>query len=398
MRPSARDLATYFAARAVPALAGMGLTFLCIHTLQAEEYARYSLTLLSAGVAAGLVGGVAGQAMLRYARELSAPALRRGLVGFPLLSSALACPFVLAWLAWDGGVSAAALIATATIPALAVMDTRRSLFVARGRAEAVFALDAWRAGAALLLAFALLHGWGAYAAAPLLAQGLSIAFCLLLVPARGDDAPAHGTRVVDARYVGYGLGIAGWMATVVGMSVIERALVGWRWGLAEAGHYAAQADVVNAVFAAAAGALASAMMPAYLAQAKDPDPAALRQLRRVALWSVLALAGACLLLGAALGAWGSGRIAQALTAETHTALMLVAAAATWTAAGFVQKPLELRGRTQFLVGAVLLALLLFVPAAVMLGNRLGPAGVALAKLLAGLFYGGVVLVLGRSAR
>ncbi len=398
MRPSARRLATYLAARAAPALASMGLTFLCIHALRAEEYARYSLTLLSVGVAAGLVGGVASQAMLRYARELSEPALRRGLIGFPLFASAMACPLVLAWLAWDGGVSVAAAIATATIPALAVMDTRRSLFIARGRAGAVFALDACRAATALLLAFALLHGWGAYAAAPLLAQCLAIAVCLLLVPARGDDAPTHGIRNVDARYVGYGLGIAGWMATIVGMSVIERALVSKRWGLAEAGQYAAQADVVNAVFAAVAGALASAMMPAYLAQAKDPDAVALRQLRRVALWSVLALAGGCLMVGALLSAWGTGRIALALTADAHTAIALVAAATAWTAAGFVQKPLELRGRTQYIVGAVLLALLLFVPLALLFSDRLGPVGVALAKLLAGLFYVGVVLVLGRRAR
>ena len=37
MRPCERHLATYFTARAVPALAVVGLTFLCIYTPQAEE-------------------------------------------------------------------------------------------------------------------------------------------------------------------------------------------------------------------------------------------------------------------------------------------------------------------------------------------------------------------------
>ncbi|HZE91169.1 MAG TPA: hypothetical protein VE029_05590, partial [Rhizobacter sp.] len=82
--PGVRELATYLAARIVPALASMCLTFLCIHSLSAPAYGLYSLTLLPAGVAAGLIGGLSAQAMLRYGNDMAAAELRRGLLGFPL--------------------------------------------------------------------------------------------------------------------------------------------------------------------------------------------------------------------------------------------------------------------------------------------------------------------------
>ena len=399
MRLPPRDLATYLAARLVPAFATMCLTFVCIHWLSAEEYATYSLTLLSAGVAAGFVGGVSGQAMLRYSHELSPQALRRGMIGLPLAVAVIASPWVLIYLGRGIGLSAAAWIATATIPLLALMDTRRSLFVARARADAVFALDAWRAGSALLIAFALLHGWGPHAAAPMLAQLLSIVACLLLVRAgRAPGPPSHGTRTVDAHYVGYGLGIAGWMAVIVGLSVAERAVLATSSGLAASGHYAAQADVINAVFSAGGGALASAMMPAYLAQSHAPDATALRRLRQVGLLGVLAIAGLCLLLGIVLAAAGVGRISQALTADVGTAGTLVAAGAVWTAAGFVQKPLELSGHTGRIFGGVVVVLLMFLLIAPGLAGRLGPTGVAAAKLVAGLAYIAFAFAAARGSR
>ena len=389
MRPPLRALLTYVAARVVPAIASMALTFLCIDALRPEDYASYSLTLLAAGVAAGFVGGVSAQAMLRYARELSAQAMQRGLFGLPLLASALVCPLVAAYLAWRGQWSVAALIAIAAIPALAVMDTRRSLFVASARADAVFALDAWRAGLALLLTFVLLHGWGARAESPLLAQGLSVLACLLLVGSRRAAIAPTGSRTIDAQYVGYGVGLAGWMAVIVALSLAERSVVAAASGLAASGRYAAQADVINAVFAALGGAMAQAMMPAYLAQAADPDAAALRRLRRLALLGVLAIGALCALLGAALSVSGLGRISASLTDDVPTALVLIAAGALWTAAGFVQKPIELRGRTHWLFAGVGLAMLLFLLIAPNLAERYGPPGVALAKLIAGLAYTGV---------
>ena len=398
MRSSLRALLTYVAARVVPAIASMALTFLCIDALRPEDYASYSLTLLAAGVAAGFVGGVSAQAMLRYARELSAQALRRGLFNLPLVASALACPLVAAYLVWRGQWSAAALIAIAAIPALAVMDTRRSLFVASARADAVFALDAWRAGLALLLTFVLLHGWGARAESPLLAQGLSVLACLLLVGSRRAAMVPMGSREIDAQYVGYGVGLAGWMAVIVALSLAERSVVAAASGLAASGRYAAQADVINAVFGALGGALAQAMMPAYLAQAADPDAAALRRLRRLALLGVLAIGALCVLLGSALSASGLGRVSAALTGDVPTALVLVAAGVLWTAAGFVQKPIELRGRTHWLFAGVALAMLLFLLIAPTLADRHGPLGVAVAKLIAGLAYAGMAWWLCRIRR
>jgi len=218
---------------------------------------------------------------------------------------------------------------------------------------------------------------------------------LLLVGSRRAAMVPAGSRTIDARYVGYGVGLAGWMAVIVALSLAERSVVAAASGLAASGRYAAQADVINAVFAALGGALAQAMMPTYLAQAADPDEAALRRLRRLALLGVLAIGALCVLLGAALSVSGLGRISAALTDDKSTAFVLVAAGALWTAAGFVQKPIELRGRTHWLFGGVAVSLLLFLLIAPTLAERHGPLGVAMAKLIAGLAYTGMAWLLCR---
>ncbi len=385
-----RQLATYLAARVVPALASMALTFLCIHTLSPADYGRYSLTLLPAGVVASLVGSLSAQAMLRYAHEMSPAGLRFGRLWFPLAASLAVGPLVLAYLAWSVGLSAAAFAAVGLVPLVALMDTRRSFFVARGRAGSVFALDVWRAAAALLIAWCLFAAAGARAEVPLLAQGLSMALVLLFVRPVIEVAAGSGRREVDRHYLRYGLWFAGWVAVIGVFALAERSVVERVAGLAASGRYAAQADVINAVFAATGAALASALMPRYLALASAPrGPAAARSMRRLLLLGLAGTAATamlCVLMGAAVGAIGIGKISAALIADVPTALALVAAGAVWAAAGFFQKPLELSGQTRLTFAASAIALLLFLAIGPALGRALGPLGVALAKLAAGLGF------------
>ena len=110
------------------------------------------------------------------------------------------------------------------------------------------------------------------------------------------------------------------------------------------------------------------------------------------------IAALCFFFGGVLSALGIGRISDALTRDLPTALTLVAAGALWTAAGFVQKPIELRGRTVWLFAGVAASLLLFVLIAPTLAARFGPVGVAAAKLTAGLAYIGIALMLCRVVR
>ena len=393
-----RALTTYVAARILPAFSSMLLTMLCIQVLKPEDYAAYSLTLLAAGVAAGFVGGVSGQAMLRYAHELSPSALNLALIGFPLLAATLTCPLVLTYFAVRGNLTSAALLATAALPLIALLDTRRSLFVARARAGAAFALDAWRAGLGLLFAAALLLCWGPYVAAPLLAQLLSVVACLLLVRPQRTEVPAWAARHVDRRYVGYGVGLAAWSAVIVGLSLAERSVLADVVGMSASGRYAAQADVINAVFSAGAGALASTMMPAYLAQSQKQELAALYRLRRLALLGIVAIALLCLLLGTLLALVKPGRIAQAVTSDVPTGFVLVLAGAVWAAAGFVQKPVELRGQTYRLAAGVVLVLVLFLLIAPALADRFAAFGVAAARLIAGCGYAALALAAARPTR
>jgi hypothetical protein len=383
--PRARELLTYLAARVVPALASMGLTFVCIHALSVEAYGLYSLTLLPATVAVGLVGGLSAQSMLRYGNEMQERELQRGLVRFPLLASALVLLPFLAWVVWSVGWHAGIVFAAAWIPLTAMMDTRRGLLVARGLAHSVLVMDGLRAASALALAV-LLFWWVDFGATvPLLALALSVALCLWLlrVPDRAEAPTA--SRTVDRHYVMYGLWFAGWLAVLGAVSAAERSVVEATSGLAASGRYAAQADIVNAVFAATSSALAASMMPIYLAD-HGQHAHVLRRLLRIGLVGILLTGLSCVAAGFVLRWLELGKISQSLAGDVNTGVLLVLSAAVWSAAGFVQKPLELSGRTRSTFVCVVVAFGVFVGLASFWGRQFGPHGVAAAKLVAGLCF------------
>jgi hypothetical protein len=264
-----------------------------------------------------------------------------------------------------------------------VVDTRRNLLIARGQAHAVLVMDGLRAVSALLIAGLLFLVADFGATVPLLALALSVGLCLWLVriPAP-DGASPGGTRVVDRHYVMYGLWFAGWLAVLGAVSAAERSVVEVTSGLAASGRYAAQADIVNAVFAATSSAMAAAMMPIYLAD-HGQHAHVLRRLLGIGLAGIVATGLACVVAGVVLHWLDFGQISQALTGDVTTGLLLVLSAATWSAAGFVQKPLELSGRTRSTFVCVVLAFGLFLGLAPWWGAQAGPAGVAAAKLVAG---------------
>ncbi|MDR2012878.1 MAG: hypothetical protein LBQ20_07540 [Rhodanobacter sp.] len=382
---SVRHLLIYFAARALPALASMALTFLCIQMLPSDQYALYSLTLLAAGVASGFVGGMSGQPMQRYSHQLDLASLRRALLQLPLGVAAVAVLIVSVYISVTAGLSISAVLAIASIPLLALVDARRNLFIARGRASAVLALDGWRSLLALFFGGGLLWLWSEQAVAPLAAQLMGIVICLMVVSSRAADGP-HGTRKLDRAYLHYGIGIAGWMAGITALALVERSMLAAAMGLASSGQYAAQSDVINAVFAAGSSMLASAMMPSYLAQTTRFDAKELRRLCRVGMLGCLAIAFMCLMAGVILVLLPGIRVARTLTADIPTALTLIAAATVWSVAGFVQKPVELRGQTYRLFFGVICSLILFLIIALPLVEHFSAQGIALAKLTSGGAY------------
>jgi hypothetical protein len=393
-------MAGYAAARAVPALASMATTLLCVQMLSPQDYAVYSLTFLPAAVAAGFAGAATGQSLLRYALELQPGAVQRALYGLPAVAALLACALVVGYFGWRGELGVPALLATAAVPALVLIDARRGWFIAHGAVAKVFALDTWRAALALALTLLLLLGWAAQPAAPLAAGAIAGFAALALVRAPSLPTEQAGTRSIDRAYFTHGLRLAIWLAVILILSLAERMVVANQLGLADSGRYAAQADVINALFSAAGGALAAAMMPSYLRGAASGDQAAFAKLLAYASRTVVALAATCLMAGLALAALapylGQPQLAASLTSNPLTGLMLLAAAAVWTIAGFVQKPVEMVGRTPHLVYAVLAALLLFLVVAPWGAAQHGAAGVAGAKLLAGVCFMGWVAVAGRS--
>jgi hypothetical protein len=404
--PSWRVVAGYLAARAVPAFASMATMALCVQVLSAEDYAIFSLTALPAAVVAGFAGAACGQALLRFSKELSARSVRQGLHALPLVYGALGALAVMAYFAWSGRLSMtavwAAVWAALSVPAMVLIDARRGWFIARGEVAQVFRLDVSRAALVFALTLLLLFGWAATPAAPLVAAALAAWAAVLWVRTSNVSTPNTSVRTIDRDYLAHGLGLAVWLAVILVLSLAERTLVANVVGLAAAGRYAAQADMINAVFAAAGSALAASMTPHYLDSVAQKDAAAQRRLLRHATGAVAGMALLCIGIAAALGALGSvlppSRLIDALSGNAAAGLWLVAAASVWTWAGFVQKPLELGGRARHLVFAVLGALLLFAAAAPGLTREFGAPGPAAAKLAAGLLFTAWVAVAGRSAR
>ena len=403
MIPASRDLVTYLAARVAPALAAMATTALCVQWLSAEHYALYSLSALPAALASGFVGGVAAQALMRHAPQLSNRAAKLGRVAVPLLGALLACPAVLAYLAWQAHGEAASLPmapiwawALAAVPVGALVDARRGWFVAQGQAGATLKLDTVRSVMGLMLCAVLLAATASHPAVPMAAQVLATMLALLLVNGPERSAADGGTRNIDAGYLGHGLGVSTWLAIVTGLALAERTVAVSAFGMAEGGRYAARADVINAIYAAVGGALGAATMPAYLRSAEEGGRAAQNRLLIFSLRILFLAAGLCIALGVTLamapGFVGRSRFVTLFSSDVTTSLVLLGAALVWTAAGFIQKPLELGGHTPRVVLSIVFAFATFLSMAPLLTSIVGVVGVSMAKLLAGMAFVGAILV------
>jgi len=333
----------------------MCLTFLCIHSLSAPAYGLYSLTLLPAGVAAGLIGGLSAQACCvmgtTWQRQSCVVACWASIGREPVV-----CRWC--WLpGWSVGLYAGVFLPSPRF--LCGLDGHTAQPVRGTRsARSVLALTccalsqpwSWcgccckAGGAAAVLCWprrflSWLSGGGA-TQDPIATQAGT----------RRVEPPLPELRPVVCRLAGGDRVI----------SLAERSVVESVSGMAASGRYAAQADVVNAIFSATGGPWR--LHDAELSAMTGPACADAERLLRLGLLGTAATGALCVALGVGLSALGTGRIADALTGDPRTALMLVAAGAVWTAAGFVQKPLELRGRPGSLWGGGVVAAVLLATA------------------------------------
>ena len=382
-----RTLLGYAVSRGVPGLASMALTLACVHTLVPEDYARFSLTLLPVLLAAGFISSLTGQAMLRHGDELTPHARRQGLVAVPLAFSALTAPLAFAFM--PERTASTAVVALMLLPLMALADTRRSLLIARGQVVLVLRLDLSRGLFALALTLMGFAFAGPWPAVPVGAQVLAVAAALLLVPLTPLLATRRGnveSRRVDRRYLSYGLLFALWSLLVGALSLAERHIVERGLGLAASGAYAAKADAIGAVCSAIGGVVGSALMPHYLAVAREQAGVSMKRLLRAGWAATSCAAMLCLALVGFATAMPIPTISSMFGDDLPTALALVIAASLWLLAVFVHKPLELGGRTGHMLLLCAGAAFLFVLLAWPLMQWWGATGVALAKAIAGAAY------------
>jgi hypothetical protein len=328
--------------------------------------------------------------MLRFGSELSTAAQRDGLLRIPLIASIILAPVLLGYLFGFDRSALSIVIALCLMPLIAVLDTRRNYFVATSRVLSVFQLDSVRslASLALLVLFVTIGGLTSWM--PLAAMLLAAIISLVVVSSKVDNKSKQGEKAIDGGYLRYGFWVACWMGVIGLLPLFERLLLERQYGISVAGLYGTIADPLSSIASASGAVIVSALMPKYVAAWASRDDAHLRMLTHFAVigviaGSVLALVGGFVIALADWGQWGN-----VLRANTQLALTLVLASTIWQLGIFFHKPLELQSATNRMFFCLLVAGLLFVALASAMVSAMGAEGIALAKVLAGIAYIGLV--------
>jgi O-antigen/teichoic acid export membrane protein len=361
-----------------------------VETLPPEEYGLFSLTLLPVVVVASFAGGIAGQPMLRFATVLSAPGTRHGLAHAPLLASLTLVPLLLLYLAGAGRQNGLILLSLGLVPSMALLETRRNYLVALARVRDVFLLDVVRSVVSIIVLVSLMEAGIRKSSTPLTALFLSTATCVLLFWIRSAPVAATGSLNVDKAYLRYGFWVASWLAMVSLFPFLERFILSTRYGMAMTGTYSMIADPLSAVASASGSVIVSAFMPKYVAAWNANRPDDIKRLSNVAI-AVIVLIGLLLLVaGVIIGVADIGKYGGVLRTNGAMAATLLAASTVWQATIFFHKPLELRNQTRSMFLSLAAVAAVFVIIVWPLIGIFGAIGVALAKLVAGIAYAGIV--------
>jgi hypothetical protein len=392
-----RTFVVYAAARAVPSLGTLIFTFISLQNLSAIEYGKYSLALLPAIIGGAMVGGFAGQPMLRFGASMSRVESRRGLVLLPLLGSLLVIPAV--WLELMRSAEwPCALLAVSLVPLLGVFTTSRSLLISLTQPNKVFILDSTRSVGSCLLLIMLLWSGFDRVLSPLVAMVGATAGALLLINLpEADRRPAGGARI-DRGYLTYGFWVAGWMTITALLPYLERSFIERLLGIEEAGIYAKISDPIYAFLSAATAILVSVLFPRLVDAWNANEQGRIARLIRYGLAGGAGTALFVTAVGAAVVYFDLGRISAVIGENESVGIVVLVATTVWQLGIFVHKPLELSKRVASMFFCLMAALGVFLISVKFLLPAFGIIGMASAKLVAGLFYLGLTAYVVRRFR
>lgn len=365
----------------------MVFTLGCVQTLSSEQYARYSLGVLPALIAAAFVGGLAGQPLLRFGTQLDRAGLGRAMLSVPLVGALASVPPILAWWSVQGTDWTIVLpLSLLLVPAIALADARRSFLVASSQPGAVLQLDSIRTVASLVLLWLLFRVAAVAEAVPIAAMVCGTVLALLLSRPKLGGGPMVAQVTVDRSYLGYGIWAAGWMALITLFSLAERFILQRAHGLDVAGIYSAIGDPALTLMAAGTSVVVSAVSPKLVAAWDGGDRALVRRLTRTGVLAASGLAAVAWLAGALAAGLQIGRLGALLHDFPVLATAMLVVTAAWQFAVFAHKPLELMRRVDLMFGALLLAWLVFAAAGLLLVGPLQGLGLLVAKAVSLLAY------------
>lgn len=365
----------------------MVFTLGCVQTLSSEQYARYSLGVLPALIAAGFVGGLAGQPLLRFGTRLDRSGLARALLLVPLAGALVSIPPILAWWAvQSSGWSIVLLLTLLLVPAIALTDARRSFLVATSQPSAVLRLDSIRTFASLVLLWLLFQTDATAEAVPIAAMLCGTVLALLVSRPKFTGKPSEAQVKVDRAYLGYGVWAACWMGLISMFPLAERHMLQRAHGLDAAGIYSALGDPTLTLMAAGTSVVVSAVSPKLVAAWYTGDLALVRWLTRIGVLAASGLAAVVWLAGAIGAGLQVGRLGTLLHEFPVLATAMLVVTAAWQFAIFAHKPLELMRRVDLMFGALLLAWLVFAAAGLLLVGPLQGLGLLVAKAASLLAY------------
>jgi O-antigen/teichoic acid export membrane protein len=364
------DATKYLLSKVVPGICGLLFVALMVRIVGNAEYGRYALFFSLICMAAEFFGGWLRLALLRfYTLCEDALSLRTAL-------SVMVAGSILAGAGFFVIVSAVGLATGYSVGAqaafvllfsiLILYNTKLSLLQAQIRPGAVAKMEIVRSGLGLLLpaCFALLVSShvsvilgliGAYAFPLLVVEGEENR--RFLAPRIGR--PSERTRKILREFWHYGWPLSLWFTLLIGFQFADRYLIKLYCGIAETGKYASMYDIVFRGYSLLLLPVSMAAHPRIMAFWNGNEKKkAIALLKTAFLFKTLIFAVAFsifFVFAGAFVAWispGPGRD------PSHTTLLLLLAVAgfLWQLALLAAKPLELFGKTRWMLAAVFLAL------------------------------------------
>ncbi|GAB2683755.1 lipopolysaccharide biosynthesis protein [Thalassiella azotivora] len=356
----------------------------------AADYGLYTVTWAVATLLSSVATGWLRQALLRYTGTSTHDL--RGVPWWSWCLPVLACGTGAAGAAW-----------------WQVVDRGPGVVVAYVAVAGLFALTT--AGYALLTALAQRHGEASrFAAAETARIAVALGVTVVLhvasdVPGATQIVAGHlvgtlvavavtyrrgrlglgtpGSRAVASEFWTYGWPVGVWVALSTGMLYVDRLVLGAVASPEAVGQYAAVADVLIRGMAIVTFPVIVTVHPLVMGRWNAGDRDAALALAR--LWTVrVALALVAVVgLSAVVGPAALG-VLTGVRADPVLVAVLAAAGGTWQLALLVHKPLELRRRTDLMLGIVVLSLALSLAVQLATAGAWGARGVA-----AGLAVGAV---------